>query len=58
MYIPNSMGCGASTEFDPSKETHDEFMARRMYETYVKMNSVEQRYYSLHANMGNGRGGG
>ena len=52
------MGCGASTEFDPSKETHDEFMARRMYETYVKMNSVEQRYYSLHANMGNGRGVG
>lgn len=49
------MGCGASTEFDPSKETRQEFMARRMYETYTKMDSGEQMYYALHANMGSVR---
>lgn len=43
------MGCGASTEFDPTKETHQEFMARRMYETYAKMNDVEKYHFQLHA---------
>lgn len=52
------MGCGASTEFDPTKETHQEYMARRMYETYTKMNPIEQQYYRLHANMGSGGNGG
>lgn len=43
------MGCGASTEFDPTKETRDEYMARKMYETYVKLNDVEKNHFQLHA---------
>lgn len=43
------MGCGTSKQFDPSKETRDAYMARKMYETYVGLNDVEKVHFQLHA---------